>query len=468
MPNWFATVVLILWPLVALWLYLKRPFSQATIWTILGAQCLLPVGAFIKFSMIPTFDKDSIPNLCILAGCIAARRPVQIFRRIGITEIFMLMYLVGPILTSQNNGDPIVLGDVILPGVGLYDALSNLEFSLIILIPFVVGRQILARSDGNLEIFRALAIAGVFYSVPMLFEIRFSPQLHNWVYGYFPSEFLQSVRDGGYRPAVFMGHGLIVAMFAMMAAISAVTLSRLRDPILGFSPGRIAIYLSIMLILCKSLGATLYGGILAPLVRYATPQFQTLVALVIVSFSLLYPMLRSFNIVPTDMMVQAAQQVSDDRASSLKFRFINEDLLLERAFERPAFGWGRYGRNRVYSEEGKELSVPDGRWVITIGQFGVFGFIAEFGLLTIGVFRAFAAIAFAKLRSDKILLSALSLIVATNILDLLPNSSLLPWTWLLAGTLLGRAENLSALELRRSTVSRQERTAQRRSGTAFS
>ena len=41
-------------------------------------------------------------------------------------------------------------------------------------------------------------------------------------------------------------------------------------------------------------------------------------------------------------------------------------------------------------------------------------------------------------------LSALSLIVAVNVVDLLPNSGLSPWTWLLAGSLLGRSEMILA------------------------
>ena len=49
-PNWFATFALVLWPLVALILYQTRPVNQATLWTILGGQLLLPVDTAIKFA----------------------------------------------------------------------------------------------------------------------------------------------------------------------------------------------------------------------------------------------------------------------------------------------------------------------------------------------------------------------------------------------------------------------------------
>ena len=93
----------------------------------------------------------------------------------------------------------------------------------------------------------------------------------------------------------------------------------------------------------------------------------------------------------------------------------------------------------------------DGRWTITLGQFGIFGFLAEFGLLALPVLRAASALRFAESERDSIFLGALALIIAVNMIDLLPNASLSPWTWLLAGALLGRTEALrdAASQLRR-------------------
>ena len=47
---------------------------------------------------------------------------------------------------------------------------------------------------------------------------------------------------------------------------------------------------------------------------------------------------------------------------------------------------------RVYdSDTRRDISVTDGHWIITLGQAGLLGFIAEFGLLTLPIFRrAFA------------------------------------------------------------------------------
>jgi len=43
-------------------------------------------------------------------------------------------------------------------------------------------------------------------------------------------------------------------------------------------------------------------------------------------------------------------------------------------------------------------------------------------------------------RRGRIVLSALVLLLAINMVDLLPNSTITPFSWLLAGTLLGYSE----------------------------
>jgi len=98
---------------------------------------------------------------------------------------------------------------------------------------------------------------------------------------------------------------------------------------------------------------------------------------------------------------------------------------------------------------GRDNSVTDGYWIITLGVFGLVGFAATFGLLTLAIFRAATALKFAQPTWESGYLAALGLIVAINIFDLLPNSSISSWTWLLVGGLLGRAETLHALARRR-------------------
>jgi hypothetical protein len=449
-PNWFASLVLILWPLVAIALYRMRSVDQATLWIILAGQLLLPVGTSFKFEMIPQLDKSSIPSLCAFVGCmVATGRPVKLWQKVGGVEALAFIYLFSPVVTSLLNSDPIYIGRSVIPGVGLYDGLSAALSQFIYLIPFLLGRQLL-RSPINLQqLFSVLLMAGLAYSPLLIFEIRMSPQLHFWLYGYYPSDFIQEVREGGgFRPMVFMGHGLIAAFFAMTTAVASAVLSRAKISISSaVRPVWLTTYLSVVLVLCKSGAALVYGLTLIPLVQWARPRLQANVAVVLLLLALLYPVMRLAEVFPTNLLVSMATSINEGRAGSLNFRFDQEEQLLEHASQRLLFGWGRFGRNRVFVEDWQgiaaDASVTDGRWIITLGQFGLLGFLAEFGLLGLSVFCAAKVLKFAETFQQAVFLAGLALLIAVNIIELLPNSTLSPWTWLLSGALLGSSETLA-------------------------
>src|SRR6266511_2598313 len=135
MQNLFASSVLVVWPLITLILFSALRLNSAILWTIMAAQLLLPAGAFIKFEGIPQFDKVSIPNLCLLACCLFfSGRWTRIFGGSATAGILVLIYLVGPIITSYTNTDSIVLGSVVIPGVGSYDGASAAASAFIALI----------------------------------------------------------------------------------------------------------------------------------------------------------------------------------------------------------------------------------------------------------------------------------------------------------------------------------------------
>jgi hypothetical protein len=425
-----------------MWLYRTQSIGRATIWTILGGYLLLPVGVGIKFEMIPALEKNTIPVFAALAGSILVlRRLPRAWTKFGLTEIIIMVLVFSPVVTSILNGDPVRVADRELPGVGLYDGLSAAISQILVIIPFILGRQLLHNPADSEDILRCLAVAGLLYSLPMIFEIRMSPQLHTWIYGFFPHSFLQQVRDGGYRPVVFLGHGLWVAFFAMTTVVASAALWQLRVRIKSLPPIIVTAYLSVILVLCKSAGAMIYGALLTPLVRFTSPRTQLRVALLLVCGALLYPTLRATDLVPTEAMLSLATFVSTDRSQSLETRFIQEKELLEHASQRLLFGWGRWGRNRIVDQEtGRDASITDGLWILTLGQFGYVGFIAQFGLLALTILRAANALSSVETTRSKTLLAALALIVAINVVDQLPNATIGPWTWLIAGALLGRAE----------------------------
>jgi hypothetical protein len=448
--NPVTTFVLLGWPVLAFWLYKTRPIGQATLWTILGAYMLLPVGSDIKIPMIPDFNKSSIPNLAALFGCVAiCRRSIKFWNGLGLPELLIALFMISPFFTCALNGDAVSIGPVVLPGLSSYDAGSAVSSQAITLIPFLLGRQFLRNRTDTKEILRVLVIAGLIYSIPALFEVRFSPQLHTWIYGFFPGGygFEDQFREGGFRPVVFMGHGLLVCFFFCTTAIAAAAFWRTNAQVLrrvNMPGGAITAYLSFVLVLGKTASSTAYAFVLVPLVYFAKPKLQLSFAVLLVSTALLYPILRATNVFPTDAVLNLASQVGSDveRVGSLNVRFRNEDEFLERASERFLFGWGAFGRGFTYNEYGTPTAAVDGTWIGTLSQFGFVGFLALFGVLTLPVFTVARAFRFAESTTDKAYLAAVALILAINVFDLLPNSPLRPWTWLLAGALLGRAEAL--------------------------
>ena len=360
----------------------------------------------------------------------------------------ILVLAVSPLITALLNGDAIAGPGIVLPGVGLYDGLSSVEYQLLQIMPLILGRQFLTSPRDSQMLLRVLVIASLVYSLPILLEIRLSPQLHTWVYGYFPHSFEQQIRQGGFRPVVFVGHGLLVAFFVMLGVVASATLWRSRSRIGRLPPLVVTIYLSAILVLCKTIGALIYAAILLPFVRFASVKVQLRVATVLAVAALLYPSLRAAELVPTEAILSLAASFSEERADSLSVRFSNEKALLDRASQRFWFGWGRYGRNRIFDfDSGKEETISDGLWIIVMGQAGYVGFLALFGLWGLIVLRAVRAAKRIIDPVDKAQLATLAILLGVYMIDEIPNAPASPLMWLIAGAILGRADHAARVRI---------------------
>ena len=249
---------------------------------------------------------------------------------------------------------------------------------------------------------------------------------------------------------VFLPHGLWVAFFAFMAMTAAFTIMRRSAP--EERPKRMAIflYLAFMLVICRSAGPLVYAFALMPLIFVLPPRWQMVMASLMAVLVIAYPTLRGAHLVPLDRIVEFANGLSPERAYSLTFRIENEEILLARAQERPLFGWGGYGRAFTHDPiTGKTLNIADGAWVIIMGTYGWVGYFAEFGLTALPLLLLVVE----ALRHPKADLSpwtaAVALILGANMVDLLPNATHIPFTWLLAGALLGETERLARLRRKR-------------------
>jgi len=445
--NLFAYLVLISWPLISMRLYQKKSIQEATLWVLLGGFMFLAVKTEIDFPFIPPLGKHTMPVLSAILGCwLVKRKKVEYFANQGLLKMLVLLLFISPFMTVYFNQRGVIIGGVYLPGLGLRDLLSILINLLLFISPFFIGKQFFKSYQDQRLMFQALTIAGLIYSLLVLYEIRLSPQLHIWFYGYFPHGFGQQKRDGGFRAVVFMGHGLWVAFFVATTLIASTTLWKNKEKIKQYSTATISLYFLFILVLSKSKASLIYGLLVFILIKKVSVKMQMRIAMIIMVTALSYPATSIFKLFPHQSVVQLAEDVMGEvRAGSLKFRFDNEEILLARAQKQLWFGWGGWGRNLVYDEEtGQGLSVTDGRWIIKFGMAGAAGFIAEFGLLAISILRANKALKLLTSKPEQNLLSAHALLVGIIMIDQIPNASLQPWLWLIAGVLLGRAESIIA------------------------
>lgn len=441
MANWLAYIVLFGWFFVVLYLFRAYSIQQAIVTSIIGGFLILPFGLAVDPPLIPPLDKASIPSLAafFILRFFLGRR-IKVPPRFSLVGVCYIICLVGPFITVLNNSSPYGF----IRGLTSYDALSALIQQWIVLIPFILGYGFIRSADSVLVLLKSILIAGLFYSILMLFEVRMSPQLHNWVYGYHGmGGFAQQKRYDGFRPTVFLGHGLYVAFFAVTVLFTSEILSNIKERVSKrFSAGQLTTYLFVVLVFCKSVASIIYGAVMLPLMHYGKVKLQIKVAVMIALFAILYPLMRLYDVLPLDDVLHFINSLDEARGQSLGYRFDMETMLLAHVREQVFFGWGGWGRNRVYSEMGGDLTVADGYWMIIFGNYGLIGFLSVFGLLAMPIFKA-ASVMKGKVKSfDQVTLAGMSLILAINMFDLLPNDTLTPLTWLVAGALLGRSEEL--------------------------
>lgn len=452
MPNTLAYLVLLSWPLVTVVLFKRMPMDRALVWCLLGGYLLLPPATQINFPGIPAFDKMSVPSLSAYLVCLfVLKMRIPLLPESWVGRGLLVLFILSPFGTVLTNNDEIIVPfRPDLPGLRLYDALSIVSYQIYVIMTFAMARCLLASARALREILIALVIAGLIYSVPMLIEIRLSPQINVWVYGFFQHAFDQMMRQGGFRPIVFLQHGLWVAFFAMTAVLAAAQLMREAEGRQKLRLMLVMAYLFVVLVLCKSIGSLIYGAALLPLVLVLGTRHLVILGAAMAVFTVGYPVLRATGAIPVDEMVRFFASFSPDRAHSLGYRFNNEGLLLAHAYERPLFGWGGYLRNLLHDPlTGRVATIADGQWIVTITMYGWAGYLAEFGLMALPLLVFARGVLSGNTAGFTPALGALAVIHGVNMIDMLPNATLTPLTWMICGGLLGHAEILGLIGRRR-------------------
>ena len=362
------------WIPVTLYLFVRFPTQRAVIISFILAWLFLPQSSF-PIPILPPYTKITATCYGILIATIVYDTGRLTSFKPGWIDVPMIVYCLCPIVSQISNG-----GSPISP-----------TFSQIITwgLPYFLGRLYLNSLDGLRQLAIGLFAGGLAYIPFTLIEGVKGPLLHQMVYGMSAvDDWSQAKRLGGWRPVVFMQHGLMVGVWMMTAALIGVWLwqTGALKKFQGRKIKPLVIVLTIAFFLCRSTGAySLFGiGLIA---LFSAKWFRTSLPLMfVIGYVVFYLYVAaSGQFSSADVIGFINQVFGEERASSLKFRFDNEEILGEKARQRFLFGWGDGGGNRVYDDYGQDISITDSLWIIAFGVNGAVGLASLFASLLLPV-----------------------------------------------------------------------------------
>ena len=423
-----ATMVLLLWPAITIALFASLGPARGLIWSVAVGYLFLPEGHVAFRPPIVRYDKPFVlafsPFLATLIYFGKAYYPDyrDVNRALGkmLLILMLMLVVVVPIGTFVTNPETLFNGPVVRPGLIINDLLADMAELLIRFTPLLLAARLLVKPEHHRHLLIAILVLGFVYSFLTLFERRMAPQLNLWIYGYFPHNWLQHVRGGGYRPLVFLRHGLWLGFFLLTVFIAALALSRDKEVKLRALLPFFALWMLAVVFLSRNLGVVMLALVFAPVLLLLSFRMHVRIAAVLACVLLIYPSVHDAMDVPMSRFLDFVSTISEKRVQSFQTRLDNETELLERAKEKPVFGWGGWGRMLVINEEGRDRSLVDGLWIRQIGRHGWTGYIAFFGVLALPCVFAMRA---ARRKPVTPAIAGMMICMAANFIYVIPNST---------------------------------------------
>ncbi len=366
--NIFVTLALYLFPLLAINIYMKLPAQRAVIRIFIISILFLPVAA-VKFPLIPPYGKYTAASYIVLIATMIYDSGRFSTFQFSMLDVPMLLWcVVSPFMSSMSNG------------LGPQDAISATMGQCITWgAPYFIGRLYLGNLEGVKNLAIGTFVGAVIYIPFCWFEARTFASLHMTVYGMGTGrDAAQSFRYGGYRPQVFMDHGLMLSFWLMAGCVAGFALWRqkLIKKLWNRPMGFWVSILLITFIAARSTGAYVYFLVGAGSLFLAW-RFRTRILLwALIGAICWFLYTGAMGTFPNKPIIATLSSMfNPDRVASLAFRFDNEEILGAKARQQMLFGWGGFGRNRIFNEMGEDVAVTDSLWIITFGVNGVFGLV---------------------------------------------------------------------------------------------
>ncbi|MFN6145731.1 MAG: hypothetical protein ACK5AL_05195 [Planctomycetota bacterium] len=322
----------------------------------------------IDLPLVPQADKAMLLCGALLAALLQTPRVARLRDGLRWFDLPLLAFCCSPFCSSVAND------------LGVKDGLSSaLAHSIAFGLPYALGRIAFRDAAALAELARALLLGAACYAPLCVFESRMAPQLHQWVFGMPGRVGWETVDFYGplrYKASVFMESPLELTPLLGLGTVGGWCLWRALQMrrIHGYAMRWWIAGAAVAPLMGKSL-----GGVTLSLAAFATVaatrRLRTSVILVaLVCVTPAYIATRASGWWDAMNFVEFLREnVSESRSASMWTRVVNENILVVKALEQPVFGWGGWGRNRVYDEEGKDISILDGFWIITLGCNGWFG-----------------------------------------------------------------------------------------------
>ncbi len=365
-------VALLGWLPVTLALFSFVNPRRAVLFSAVGAILVLPSAGMELPGLPGVWDRYSAFALSSLIG-IAIFDSARLFSlRPRAFDLFALVLVLSPLPTALANG------------LGAYEGGSNVYRHIVLYgLPYFYGRVYITTGPAMRELALAIVIGAILYAPLSLFEIRMSPQLHNWVYGFHTIRFVMFRRFGGFRPIVFMDSPLMLGMWMAAGAILTVWLAaRLKNQRVAGVPLTWLLPLPVAALLLGKTMAAISIFVMATGVLWSAVYFRTRIVLILLVVGFMsYPALRTTQVLNRDTVIAVVKPIfPPTRVASLDYRLVNEDRFILKALEQPVFGWGGRGRNRT-----DDSGAIDGLWIITLGKQGITGLVSLMGLFLVPV-----------------------------------------------------------------------------------
>jgi hypothetical protein len=416
-------IALIAWFPIAILVFAKLPTRRALIACVLGAVMFLPMGE-LQMPLIAG-RKDILINIGLLiAALLMDPAPLLAFRP-RLLELPMILLSVVPFVSTIANG------------LSPYNAFAmSLSTFLTWGVPYLLGRAYFTDVRALWQLAWGIFVAGLIYAPGCILEMFLGPNLHLRIYGDDAfRDYQQSIRLGGFRPVMFMQHGLMVGTFMCTAALCGIWLWRNKaGKRVFFAPMYVsAPFLLLVAIACKSAGAVLLMFVALAVLFITRALGKGFLVYVLVSIAPVYIFARTVGGWTGSNAVQlAGQSIDREHAGSLQVRFDNENVLIERGMMKPLFGWGPNGDFLVKDDTGRVVSIPDGLWVIAFGSSGLVGLAALFGAMLVPTFALMRRFPARTWRHPAMAApAALAVFLPTYAIDCLMNAMINP-VWMVA------------------------------------